>query len=229
MSADAAHLAERLSAARAAVGLLLRVDRAVSLQVARRDEAFAAQRAAVAPLPGVDEQVHTQVVGLGEALATVRAGVRPLTRVHALVQVQGGSAGEDPPAKGAHNRVFGGGGAVDPVGTFLGSCSGWGRGRRRRRRHGYSGRSCYIKRGGKGSHLVGSTSEVQGGGAVKRLPSCLRRKGGRRLGRLATRQTQLGHSVRCAKMSDPLLHPGQVQAQSGQAVRVWTGLVRVHV
>lgn len=71
VSADATHLAERLSAARAAVGLLLRVDRAVPLQVARRDEAFAAQRAAVAPLPGVDEQVHTQVVGLREALATV--------------------------------------------------------------------------------------------------------------------------------------------------------------
>lgn len=229
MSADAAHLAERLSAARAAVGLLLRVDRAVPLQVARRDEAFAAQRAAVAPLPGVDEQVHTQVVGLGEALATVRAGIGPLTRVHPLVQVQGGSAGEDPSANGAHSRVFGGGGAVDPVGTSLGRCSGRGQGRRRRRWHDYSGCSRYVKGRGKGRHLVGGAGEVQGGGAVQSLPSCLCGKGGRRLGGLATRQTQLGHCVRCTKMSDPLLHPSQVQAQASQAVRAWSGLVRGHV
>lgn len=88
VTADATHLAEGLSAARAAVGFLLRVHGAMALQVAGRDEALPAQRAVVAPLPGVDEQVHPQVVGLGEALPTMGAGEGPLARVDAPVQLQ---------------------------------------------------------------------------------------------------------------------------------------------
>lgn len=55
VSANATHLAEGLSTARAAVGLLLRVDCAVPLQVAGRNETLPTQCASITPLPGVDE------------------------------------------------------------------------------------------------------------------------------------------------------------------------------
>ena len=107
VATDATHLAEGLSAACAAVGLLLRVHGAVALQVAGGDEAFPAQRAAVAALPRVDEQVDPQVVGLSEALPAVGAAERPLAGVHAPVQLERRRAGEHAAAHPAHHGFFG--------------------------------------------------------------------------------------------------------------------------
>lgn len=106
VSANAAHLAEGLSAARAAVGLLLRVDCAVPLQVAGRDEALAAQSASITSLPSVDEEVDTQVVGLGKTFSAVWTRVGSFPCVHPLVQLQGGYAGEDTPADSTNHGIF---------------------------------------------------------------------------------------------------------------------------
>ncbi|CAG5986567.1 unnamed protein product, partial [Menidia menidia] len=158
--ADAAHLAEGLSAAGAAVGFLLRVHGAVALQVAGGDEALAAQRAAVAPLARVDQQVHAQVVGLGEALPAVGAGVGSLPRVRPLVQLQGRRRGEDPPADAARRRRLAGGRRPAPVRPPLAPGGG-----------GVSGgggqRGDHVEGVGEGGHFVGAAGEEHGRGGVQ--------------------------------------------------------------
>lgn len=223
--ANTTHLAKGLSTMRTAVGPLLCVDRAVSLQVARRDETFPAQRAAIASLPGVDEQVDPQVVGLGKAFPTVAAGVGFLLCVDLLVQLQGRRAGEDLLTNYTHCRLFSGRSATP--GWHLAGCagrscrySGW---RRRRRGDEGSVNTSRVEGGGKSSHFVGSTCEKHG---RRTVPLSLCENRGQRVLSVCARQTQLCNCIGCAKVAGPLLHPGQVQAYNVEVVR--TGFIHLH-
>lgn len=166
VSTNATHLAEGLSASGAAVGLLLRVNRAVSLQVAGRDETLPTQCTSVTPLPSVDEKVDPQVVGLGKALSTVGAGVGPLPRVHPLMQLQGSCTGEYTAAHPAPYWLFSSSSAA-PVRPPRA-----GRGGRRscRRWRWCSHNSCSgggnVEGGSESSHFMSATWEEHGWRAI---------------------------------------------------------------
>lgn len=73
---------------------------------------------------------------------------------------------------------------------------------------------------------MSTTCEEHGRRGIQIVSPTLRGKRSRGDNSLCVPQTQLSYCICCTKMADPLLHPGQIQAQAVEAVRAV--LIRGH-